>query len=156
MRINVYRTIGDEYDVYNQERVLDGWYESTKAHKWSDVDYNGNGSHGTGRGEAIVRTAGGRWVLETWTRWQDEENDHRFVDDATAKDWLLRNEYDDAVEEFFGELEEETGPGRPEIGPAFTVRLPADLTAQLDERAKADGASRAELIRQAVTQMINA
>lgn len=52
--------------------------------------------------------------------------------------------------------EEETGPGRPEIGPAFTVRLPADLTARLDERAKENGASRAELIRQAVTQMLNA
>lgn len=52
-------------------------------------------------------------------------------------------------------IEETTGPGRPEVGPAFTVRLPADLTARLDERAKADGASRAEMIRQAVTRMLD-
>jgi predicted transcriptional regulator len=38
-------------------------------------------------------------------------------------------------------------PGRPVIGPPFTLRLSVELTAALDRRAAALGISRAALIR---------
>lgn len=42
-------------------------------------------------------------------------------------------------------------PGRPEIGPAFSLRFPADLLAAVDAAARTDGISRAELIRRVVS-----
>ena len=47
-----------------------------------------------------------------------------------------------------------TGPGRPPIGPAITLRLPADLLKQLDRRAKRDGVTRAELVRQLLSDAL--
>lgn len=101
-RINIYNP-GNEHEA----PTLAGWFDSSKAHEWSDRDYNGNGSGGTGRGQAVIRTAGGRWVLEHWTAWQGEKATYEYISDETAKDWLLRNNEDAAVEEFFGEIAEE-------------------------------------------------
>lgn len=39
------------------------------------------------------------------------------------------------------------GPGRPEIGPAFSVRFPPGLLARVDTAATALGVSRAEYLR---------
>ena len=41
-------------------------------------------------------------------------------------------------------------PGRPAIGPAFSLRLPADMLARIDADAERKGISRAEWIRRAV------
>lgn len=38
-------------------------------------------------------------------------------------------------------------PGRPEVGPAVNLRLPAELLASLDERAVSEGVTRAEMVR---------
>lgn len=54
---------------------------------------------------------------------------------------------DEAVERWFGEIEEERGPGRAEIGPVITVRLPHELLAQIDADARANGKGKAEYIR---------
>lgn len=148
-RINVYNYPGP-FD-YDTERTLAGWFDYKKAEEWSDMDYNGNGSHGTGAGQAVLRTAKGRWVLENWTRWEGRENTYEFISDETAKDWLLRNDCDSAVTQYFGEIEEEVDlGGRPEIGPASTIRIGVELTDLADKRAAEDGISRAELIRRAV------
>jgi len=40
-----------------------------------------------------------------------------------------------------------TPVGRPEIGPAINIRLPDDLLAAVDAKAKRLGYSRAEVIR---------
>lgn len=37
--------------------------------------------------------------------------------------------------------------GRPGIGPPIQIRLPDDLLARVDERAKAEGVNRAEMSR---------
>ena len=79
---------------------------------------------------------------------------YRFVSDAKAREWLLANGEDEAAERYFGEIEEERGPGRPEIGPPFMVRLPAELSEQLEQRAEADGVPKAEVVRRMLTEAL--
>lgn len=43
-------------------------------------------------------------------------------------------------------------PGRPEVGPAFSLRFPQDLIDKVDAAAMNDCISRAELIRRIVTE----
>lgn len=143
-RVNVYEAHSDGYG--GTEDTLAGWFDPQRAERWSDVDHNGNGSGGTGRGQAICRTAQGRWVLEHWTSWQGEQDRCEFIDAEAAKTWLLENDFDEAVKQHFGEIEDERGPGRPEVGPATPIRLGDDLTARVDA-ARLDGESRAAAIR---------
>ena len=97
-----------------------------------------------GRGESVILTDEGRWVLERWT--DDSipggESEFEYIDAEFARAWLTRNGYwtDDLIPR---------GPGRPEIGKATTIRLGDELTAAADERATAEGVSRAELVRYA-------
>jgi hypothetical protein len=146
-RINVYR-YPDESDSLS-ETVRVGHFDGDKAQRWDDADYNGNGSGGTGRGQAVLRTSGGRWVLEHWTRWQGERSGHEFITDDAAREWLLRNDYDKAVTEHFGEIEDERGPGRPAIGEPVNIRL-GDLLGRVDAFAAAAGRTRADAIRELV------
>jgi hypothetical protein len=143
-RVNVHEAHDNGYG--GTEYTLAGWFDSQRAQRYSDVDRNGNGSGGTGRGQAVYRTAQGRWVLEHWTSWQGEHDRAEYIDAEAAKTWLLENDFDDAVKEHFGEIEDERGPGRPEVGPATQVRLGEDLTARVDA-ARHAGESRAAAIR---------
>lgn len=45
--------------------------------------------------------------------------------------------------------------GRPEIGPAFTIRFPTDLTDQIDAAAAADKTTRAAWLRQAAQDRLH-
>lgn len=153
-RINVYSS---DYE----RSTLEGWFESSKADFWSDRDWNGDGSQGTGRGQTIWRTAQGRWVLENWTRWQGESDSYRYIDADEAREWLLKNNRDDIVEKYLGEIEEETGPGgardgagRPEIGPAINIRLPQTLIDDIDA-ARREDESRAGAIRRLLIDAMN-
>lgn len=148
-RVNVY-SYPDESDYLGEPRLA-GHFDISKAVQWSDADHNGNGSGGTGRGQAVLRTSGGRWVLCNWTRWQDESDTFRYITETEAHDWLLRNHEDAAVADHFGEIpeEEDRRPGRPPIGEAINVRLGALLT-QVDGFAATQGVNRAEAIRHLV------
>ncbi len=42
-------------------------------------------------------------------------------------------------------------PGRPEVGPNINVRLPQDLLERVDQRAEAEGQTRAEVIRDSLS-----
>jgi hypothetical protein len=138
-------------NVYEGTTGRVGHFDSAKADYWSDADYNGNGSGGTGRGQAVYRTAGGRWVLCNWSRWQDEKDRNEYITAEDAREWLLANKDDDAVEKFFGDLaeEEDRRPGRPAIGEPVNIRL-GDLQPQVDSYAETVGMTRAEAIRQLV------
>jgi hypothetical protein len=157
-RVNVY-----DWPVYlNAIPRRVGHFDYDQATVWSDRDpFTGNGSGGPGKGEAVVLTADGRWVLERWSDYQGSASEFEYIAAEDAREWLLRNGEDDAVAEHFGPIEPERGPGRPPIDPApgptksTPVRLGAELTAAADERAAAEGVSRAELIRRAVAAYVN-
>lgn len=139
---------------------LAGWFERSKAKCYEEEtrwDGNNHISCATGnqwRHEKLYRTAGGRWVLHWWSNYGNEADRYRFISDEDAKQWLLAQHHDGAVEEYFGGLEEEAGPGRPEIGPAVHIRLTAGLLAQIDDLAADEGLSRAETIRALLTEAL--
>ena len=132
-----------------------GWFDYDKAERWSDCDYNGNGSGGIGRGQAILRTAQGRWVLQHWTRWEGEADRFEFIEPDQAQEWLLRNNCDRAVEEYFGEIEEERGPGRPAIGSSLEVRLPDAVRDRVKESARESGLAEAAVARNIICAHYN-
>ncbi|MRH93356.1 hypothetical protein GFY24_39090 [Nocardia sp. SYP-A9097] len=103
-------------DDYTQDTVLGGWFDTSTAESWSDRDrdHDGNGSHGPGRGEAVWRTADGRWALEKWTDEPNEEGTFRFISEGLARTWLLTFEFGAAVAKYFGEVDEEHGLRRPD------------------------------------------
>ena len=140
-------------NVFDDEGNFIGWFDRAKAEKFEEATWwNGSNpvSYATGSQhdhEELYRTAGGRWVLLRWSNWSGVKPRYRFIGDDEAREWLLLNKKDAAVERFFGEIEDEVGPGRPEIGPPILVHLPAEMTARLDALAERDGVPRAEVIR---------
>lgn len=106
--------------------------------------------------ECLYRTAGGRWVLHhDGHRAYNGPITYRFISADEARDWLIRSEVnEEAIGEFFGPLEPERGPGRPEVGPAIHVRLTPELLAALDVEAERQGTSRAATVRHLLEQML--
>ncbi len=147
-------------NVFDEFGELVGWFDRAKAEEFTEAtrwDGSNHISLATGSQwdhEVLYRTKGGRWVLNRWSQWQGRPESYRFVSDGRAREWLLANGEDEAVEKHFGEIEEERGPGRPEIGPPFMVRLPAELSEQLDQRAEADGVPKAEVVRRMLTEAL--
>jgi hypothetical protein len=82
--------------------------------------------------ERLYRTGEGRWVLHWWAQWRGRLDRWSFATDGYARDWLLANGHDAALEEHFGPIEPKRGPGRPPIGRPIQVRLPDGLLARLD------------------------
>jgi len=146
-RINVYSYAEDEYD----ETTLAGWFNPDSSAKFDEgTEWDGNnhvsvnavGQYGH---QMLYRTKGGRWVLYFWSQYQGVAEKHEFIDDNAAKDWLLRNNHDGAIEQYFGKLDEESGPrlgGRPSIGPKVEVRIPEEILTRVDafkgDRERAD------------------
>src|SRR5690606_4914211 len=104
--------------------------------------------------EELYRTAGGRWALHVWSQYQGVPERYEFISDTRAREWLLKNGHDEAVERFFGPGEEERGPCLPEIGPSSHIRMPEDMLARIDQQARELGTSRAERIRQLLAQAL--
>lgn len=145
-RTNIYRS--DEYDG----KVLEGWFDPSTAERFDEsTRWDGNNHISVVAGDkyghqALYRTKKGRWILNCWSQWQGVEETYEFISDARAREWLLECKEDEAVEKYFGELEEESGPGRPEIGKPLNVRLGEDLQARVDAAAL-PGEKRAATIR---------
>jgi hypothetical protein len=141
-------------NVFDECGELEGWFDEAKAEEFKEATWWDGSNHisvATGSQwdhQVLYRTKGGRWVLHSWSQWQGRPETYRFITDAEAQTWLLKNENDEAAERFFGEIEDERGPGRPEIGPVIQVRLPEELLERVDALAGQTGASRAETIRQ--------
>lgn len=157
-RVNVYYYPETEFG----ETTLAGWFNPDSAISYAEdtrwdghnhVSVNPVGRYGH---QALYRTKGGRWVLNTWSQWEGSEDRYEFVDDATAKDWLLRNDEDDAVERWFGELEEESGPnlgGRPVVGDKVEVRLDEETLNRVNKLAA--GRTRADVLRELIAAGLN-
>lgn len=122
----------------------------------SATQYKENGVwDDTATHQELYRTKGGRWVRCDWTQYQGSEAKYWFIDDADAKEWLLKNDQDDAVTRWLAwEVPDEEGPnlgGRPGVGPKVEVRLPPEELAQVDAYAEQDGVKRAEELRRLVS-----
>lgn len=142
----------------HDDKRITGWFDwDAIKGRWSDRDHNNNGSHGTGRGEEVILTAGGKWVMNHWTAWQGESSTRVYMTADEAREWLLRNGEDAAVEEHLGEIpaEEDRRPGRPAIGNEVQVRL-GDMLEEIDAWAEARGIKRAEAIRRLVSAALSA
>ena len=130
----------------------DGHFTWEKAARWDDRDpATGDGCRGAGRGEAVMLTAGGRWVLERWTSWGGEAPSYAGITAAQAREWLLRNGLDGAAAELFGPVpgEEDRRPGRPEIGNRVNVFL-GDLRGEADA-ARLPRESLSDAVRRLIT-----
>ncbi len=104
--------------------------------------------------EQLRQTAGGRWVIYSWSQWQGHQPSNRFVTDDEARDWLMRNEYsNEQIADIMGEAPEpERGPGQPRIGQPVKVVIPDDQVRALDAMVEAGRArTRSEAIRQVLT-----
>lgn len=124
-------TVAGHFDL-DRATVLDAetyWNGSDRA----DVNTRSPHHH-----QRLIRTAQGRWVLERWSNYANTDDTHEYVDEPTARDWLLVNGYNSEADAYFGEQPEERGPGRPEIGSTFQVRLPPQLRADLEHHALPD------------------
>lgn len=148
-------------NIFDEHRQLEGWFDDSKAERFEEAtrwDGNNHISIATGSQwdhEQLYRTVGGRWVLHRWSQWQGRPETYRFLTDKEAETWLLANEEDEAVERFFGVIEDERGPGRPEIGPEVYTRLPQEVIEQLDAAAKVADVSRAEIIRRLLERALD-
>ena len=159
-RINVYSQ--PDKDDYSAKAELIGWFSADKATYFKEERHVFDGTNLAGvhlgdrnRGQGLYRTAQGRWVLEHWSDWQGETTRYEFVTDADAKDWLIVNEEGtETLEKYFGEIEEERGPGRPEIGGAVHVRL-GELVQGVDAYAKRHEMSRADAIRSLIEDALD-
>ena len=154
-RINI-----TEYDEYEGRSRLIGWFDLDKATRFSeDQDWNGSNHISVNTGsewdhQTVYRTAQGRWALRGWSNRQGVQDTWGFISDADAREWLLRNGEDAAVAKYFGEVEEERGPGRPAIGSPVQIRVEDDLLAALDAWAAERGITRAEAGRRLMRQQL--
>lgn len=144
------------------ERLV-GWFDLDAAHAY-DEDTWWDGSNHISRAtgsqwehERLYRTAQGRWVHHAWSQRQGVGERWSFATDSAAREWLLSNGHDTAVEEHFGEIETERGPGRPEVGPAINVRLDPDLLRKVENYATTHTyGNRAEAIRNLLQEALPA
>lgn len=137
--------------------VLIGWFDLDRATDYQEAtDWDGQNqvsipAAGRYEHQILYHTAGQRWVLHTWSQWSGAGPTYKFIADSEARDWLLLCGHDEAVAKHFGEVAEESGPGRPEIGGPVHVRL-GDDKAAVDTYAADRGITAAEAVRRFVRQ----
>lgn len=132
---------------------LVGWFDPDKAREYREATrWDGQNMVSINPGcapyghQRVLRTSGGRWVLNSWSQVQGTPDVYEHIADAEAREWLLLNEHDAAVAEHLGEIEEERGPGRPEIGGRLGVRL-GELRPEVEAWAAEHGVPLAEAVR---------
>lgn len=137
--------------------TLAGWFDADRATLYKpDTYWDGNNNcdvntRDAHRHQYLYRTAQGRWVLEHTSSWQGEQTRHEFLDDQLAREWLILNGEDTAVAQWFGEVEEERGPGRPAIGTRRNVTLSdEDWSWLADEATRLNLRDRAAVVRKLI------
>ena len=149
-------------NVFDESGEVVGWFKLNAATKYDEGEFWDGSNHislatGSQWGhQELYKTKGGQWVLHSWSQYQGTRPRWTYVDDDDAKDWLVKNEYEnDVIEEVFGgKLPEETRVGRPAVGKQVTLRLSEETIAVLDAMAVEQDTSRAELVRDAVEQFL--
>lgn len=158
-RINVTETTDDPCNSEETIQRVAGWFDLDKATAFEeDTEWDGSNriSKATGsqwNHQMLYRTAKGRWVLHCWSQWQGSTPSYEFIGDTDAREWLIAQREDEAVAKYFGDLEEERGPGRPEVGGAIHVRL-GGLLPRVDAEAERLGVNRAEAVRRLLAKVL--
>ena len=105
----------------------------------------------------LYRTKGGRWVEHCDARREFNGPDRwSFLTDDEARDWVIKSGGDEAesvLAEHFPDAPDESGPslgGRPTVGPKVETRLAEEDIEKVDQRAKEEGVSRAEMLRRLI------
>lgn len=154
--------MAERVNVIDEYGVRVGHFHPDKAEKFQeDTNWNGSNHISVPTGsqwdhESLYRTAGGRWVLCSYSNRQGVLTRYSFILPDQALEWLLQNKEDEAVQRLFGEITEEEGPGpaqigRREIGGRYTM-VYGDLLKRVDARVVADRMpSRADAIRMLLT-----
>jgi hypothetical protein len=125
-----------------------GKFDREKAEEvYDDRDANGEG-------RILLRTASGRLVLAVVSQWANIPPVYT-VDDSAVINFCASCNIDlpDGASQALDNLD--VG-GRPEIGPAFSLRFQPELLAAVDAAAKKEELSRAEWIRRAVLGTLGA
>lgn len=141
-----------------------GWFNQATATEYTEArEWDGNNRISVPTGsqwhhQTLYRTTGGRWVLEHSSNMQGSLDRYEYIGDDRAREWLILNEHDDAVAEHFGEVEEERGPGAPVTvgGPRINVQLGPELLSAVDQARENTGQSRADLLRELVSEALAA
>jgi hypothetical protein len=154
-RVNVYR-YPTEHERYLGDggTTLAGWFNADSATAYREAeDWDGSNNISVNTGspwdhQTLYRTSKGRWVLNNWSQRQDTPERYEFITDDAAQTWLVHNKCDTAVQQWFGQLDEEAGPamGRPTVGPKWEVRLDEETRAKV-EALTGDGRKRADVLR---------
>lgn len=140
----------------------------TEGETWDGNNWRGHISGLQTSRATLYLTKGGRWVENRDARNEfNGSNTYRFLTDAEAQTWLIRaadaqrpdDDAEKALNKYFGEPEEESGPnpgGRPTVGPTVNVAYPRELLDRIETAAKTAGVSRAEWLRQAAEKALAA
>jgi hypothetical protein len=105
-------------NIFGEGGELRGWFDpATSLSFEEDTEWDGNNHISVATGsqfdhEVLYRTEGKRWVVHWFSQWQGNRDTYRYLTDEQAREWLLKNNGDEAVEKFFGPIEAESGPQR--------------------------------------------
>ena len=136
----------------------------TEGSYWDGNNWRGACSRLQTSRAVLYLTSGSRWVENADARCEDNgHDDYLHFTDEEAQAWLIRSadaprggeQAQTALKKYFGDIPEESGPGRPEIGGTVNTRL-GDLLPRVDAWAEMQGLKRAEAIRRLVTAGLDA
>lgn len=139
------------------------WFNTDSATRYGeDTDWDGHNQISVNTKtqwdhETLYRTAGGRWVLCWYSDLQGTMARYEFIDDEPARAWLIHNGKDEVAEQYFGEIEEERGPGHPVTvgGKPINIQF-GGLLPRIEAYAARLGKARAEVIRELVDTALTA
>lgn len=138
-----------------------GWYDADRAvvipeeRRWDGSNRISMATGSQWEHETLVRTAGGRWVLNRWSQWDGSVEQWVYVDDDAAREWLVRiggGRADAAIARYLPGTPDEVGP--PGETPKRTIRVSDEVWQAASDAARAKGTTVSELIRQALSELV--
>ena len=76
------------------------WFNDATAQQFDErTNWDGNNHISVATGsqwehQRLYYTAGGRWILNSWSQWQGTAESYEEIDEAAAIDWIITQECD--------------------------------------------------------------